>query len=63
MLPLRIGYNGVQIERQQETVESVAGQHVRPLLSASHSNEQGYLGLRTIAFEGYEDQRQERSQL
>jgi len=63
MLPLRIGHNGVQIERQQERSNRFQVGMYGRYCQLRISNDSGYLGLRAIVFEGMEDQRAERSQL
>jgi hypothetical protein len=63
MLPLRIGYYGVEIERKQEQSircpVNMFGRYCQLKIESS----QGYLNLRTVVFEGFEDQRAERSQI
>jgi hypothetical protein len=60
-LPLRIGYNGVEIEREQEDSHRARVQMFGRYCQLRITNDQGSLGVRSIIFEGFEDQRQERS--
>jgi hypothetical protein len=63
MLPLRIGYYGAQVERQQERSNRFPVNMFGRYCQLRITNTQGYIGFRTIAFEGFEDQRAERSQV
>jgi len=62
-LPLRLGYNGVQLEREQEISKRYRIGMFGRYCQLRIGNEQGTFGLRSVIFEGFEDQRQERSQI
>lgn len=62
-LPLRIGYNGVQIERLQESTERFQVDMFGRYCQFRISNTQGTIGIRAIFLEEFEDQREPRTQL
>jgi hypothetical protein len=62
-LPVRIGYNGIQLEREQETTERFSVGMKGRYCQLRISNTQGFLGVRSIIFDGFEDQRAPRSQI
>ena len=62
-LPLRIGYNGVQIERQQESTERFEVDMFGRYCQFRVSNTQGTVGIRSVVLEEFEDQREARTQL
>ncbi len=62
-LPLMLGYNGVQIEREQEVSQRYQVNMFGRYCQLRIANTTGAVTLRTIVFEGFEDQRQERSQI
>lgn len=63
MLPLMLGEHGVQLEREQEKTNRFKVKQFGRYCQLRIKNKTGFLGLRTIVFEGFEDQRQERSQI
>lgn len=62
-LPLMLGNNGVQIEREQEVSQRYQVNMFGRYCQLRMTNTSGAVNLRTIVFEGFEDQRQERSQI
>jgi hypothetical protein len=62
-LPLRIGYNGVQIERQQESTERFDVDMFGRYCQFRIANTQGTIGIRSVFLEEFEDQREPRTQL
>jgi hypothetical protein len=62
-LPLRIGYNGVELEREQEDSHRARVQMFGRYCQLRISNDQGSLAVRSVIFEGFEDQRAQRSQI
>jgi hypothetical protein len=62
-LPVMIGYNGIQIEREQEVSQRYQVNMFGRYCQLRIANTSGAVTLRTIVFEGFEDQRQERSQI
>jgi hypothetical protein len=61
-LPIILGYNGIQLEREQEDTErfpiGLMGRYVQFRVE----NTQGYLAIRNLSVESYEDQREPRPQ-
>lgn len=62
-LPLMIGYNGVQIERQQESTERFQVDMFGRFCQFRIQNTQGTIGIRAVVLEDFEDQREVRTQL
>lgn len=62
-LPLRIGYNGVELEREQEDTHRARVQMFGRYCQLRISNDQGSLGVRSVIFEGFEDQRAPRNHI
>ena len=62
-LPVMMGENGIQIEREQEVSQRYQVNMFGRYCQLRIANANGAVNLRTIVFEGFEDQRQERSQI
>jgi hypothetical protein len=62
-LPLMLGYNGVQIERQQESTERFSVDMFGHYCQLRIENSVGAIGIRSIVLEDYEDQREPRTQV
>ena len=62
-LPVMLGYNGIQIEREQEVSQRYRVKMFGRYCQLRIANTSGAVTLRAIVFEGFEDQRQERSQI
>ena len=62
-LPLMLGGNGVQIEREQETTERFDVDMFGGYCQFRIQNTTGTIGIRSVVLEEYEDQREARTQL
>lgn len=62
-LPLMLGANGVQIERQQESTERFTVDMLGKYCQFRIENTQGTIGIRSVVLEDFEDQRAPRTQL
>jgi hypothetical protein len=60
-LPIILGYNGVQIERQQQTTERYSVNLMGRYVQFKIENSSGYINLRTVTTDSYEDQREPRA--
>jgi hypothetical protein len=61
-LPLMLGYNGVLIERKQESTQRFPINLKARYVQLKIENSQGYMNIRTISPDAYEDQREPRPQ-
>jgi hypothetical protein len=59
-LPLMLGYNGVQIERRQETTERYPVNLMGRYMQFKIENSTGYVNVRTVTVDSCEDQREPR---
>ena len=60
-LPIMLGYNGVQIERRQETSDRFPVNLMARYLQFKVENKTGYINIRRVTVDSYEDQREPRS--
>lgn len=62
-LPVMLGYNGIQIEREQEISARYRVKMFGRYCQLRITNNSGAIVLRSVVFEGFEDQRAERTQI
>jgi hypothetical protein len=58
-----LGNNGIQVERPQESTERFDVDMTGRYCQFKIRNTRGSIGVRTVILEGYEDQREPRTQL
>lgn len=61
-LPVMLGDNGIQLEREQEDTERFSIGLMGRYVQFKIENTQGYLAIRSLSTEAYEDQREPRAQ-
>jgi len=61
-LPVMLGDNGIQLEREQEDTERFGVGLMGRYVQYKIENTQGYLAIRSLSTESYEDQREPRAQ-
>jgi hypothetical protein len=60
-LPVMLGYNGVQIERRQESSERFPVNLMARYIQFKVENSTGYINIRRVTIDSYEDQREPRA--
>lgn len=60
-LPFMLGYNGIQVERRQESTERYPVELMARYVQFKVENTTGYINIRTITIDSYEDQREPRA--